>query len=193
LPVVFRGDGPASAFGPVQSPGHPVPDEVVDPTLVGEADFVLGGVDIDIHLVERQVQKQNGEGKLPLHQPAAVAFEKGVLNHPVPHPAPVHIEVDPPGGAAGQPRRPQVSGQPDLPRLLRQGDQFAARQAPQDIGHPPCRVVGTGPLANGPAVVGKLEVDPGIPQGHAGDGIADVAHLGVDGLEEFAPGGGVVK
>ena len=73
--------------------------------MLGEADLVFGGMNIDIHLAKGHFDKQGGDRKLTFDQPLGIAFKQGMLDDPVSHESAVDVNEQAPGGAAGGPRR----------------------------------------------------------------------------------------
>ncbi len=165
----------------------------VHPARVHEADLVLGGMHVDIHLVEGQLQKQGGQGKLAFHQPAAEAFEQRVLDHPVAHPPAVDEKEGAPRGAARQAHRRQVAAQAQRSAFAAHGRQLLGFERAEHIGRPHGSVGGPGPLLDRLAVVDQFDMHLGIAQGHAGHMVGDVSHLGARGFEKLAARRGVEK
>ncbi len=73
--------------------------------LLGKAHLVLGGMNIDVHLVVGDLDKKNRHWKLPLHQAFTVSLKQGVPDNPVADKPAVDKYICPSGGAARNPRR----------------------------------------------------------------------------------------
>ena len=53
-------------------------------SLAHKADFMLGRMHIDVHLVKGNLKKQHGHRILAFHQTSGIAGKQGVLNDPGP-------------------------------------------------------------------------------------------------------------
>ena len=65
--------------------GHGRLHKVVNRALLGKANLVFGGMNIDIHLVMRNGDKERRDRILPFHQALPIPREQRVLNDPVAH------------------------------------------------------------------------------------------------------------
>ncbi len=158
---------------------------------VAEADFGLRRVHIDVDQRRVDADKQADGGLAAAVQHVAVGFAQGVGDHLVAHEAVVYENILAVLGFGGAGR---VDGEAaDRERAGRDfqrpcgADEIVA----EDVGDAP-RAVAGGELEQVAAVVGQAEGD--IRAGHcqAADGVGAVGEFGAFGLEEFAPGRGVV-
>ena len=148
--------------------------------LFGKSDFVLGGVDIDIHPVERNGEEQYCHREAALHQPAGVARHQGMSDHPVPDKPSVDINVDPPGRAAVDPGGGQPTGGGEVAVFKFQAVQSALYIPSEDIGDPIRRIRCGGPVFHHFFIVKQSEMDLRPPHGDAGKGIRHMAHFSTD-------------
>ncbi len=77
---------------------------------VYKANFIFGRMHVDIHLIKRNFDKNNGNRKLPLDQALRKSLKDTVLDRPVAHEPAVDKDIEPPGGAARHPRRTDPAG-----------------------------------------------------------------------------------
>ena len=68
-------------------------DSVVDPSLVPEADLMLSGVDVHIHLAGGDVDEQDHHRIAPPLHEVPVTLEDGVLDHFIADKAGVYIGI----------------------------------------------------------------------------------------------------
>ena len=78
--------------------------------LLDKAHLMLGGVDIDIHLVIGNFDKNNRHWELSLHQAFTVSFKQGVPDDPVADKTAVDKYICPSGSAARNPWRSCPAG-----------------------------------------------------------------------------------
>ena len=107
--------GPQLAFMTAQGRGHTVLDGGMDGARVRKADFMLGGMDIDVHLVVGQLDEQYGQWKTAFHQAAVIAFRQCMLDHPVAHAPSVDKYIGAAVGGAGQLRRADMAFDGNIP------------------------------------------------------------------------------
>ena len=65
---------------------------------------------VDIHLIKRDFDKNNGNRKLPFDQALRKSRKDTVLDRPVAHEPPVDKDIEAPGGPAGYPRGTDPAG-----------------------------------------------------------------------------------
>ena len=173
--------------------GHGRLHEVVNRALLGKANLVFGGMNIDIHLVIRNGDKEGRDGILPFHQSLPIPCEQRVLNDPVAHMSAVDENKHAARRAAKllRIRHPSV----DSAELGVPGNwiEITTQFCPQDIGNPVESIDGGRPALQNPAVVHQTEIDLGSAQCDGGHDVGDMSHFGGDALHEFSPGRCVEK
>jgi hypothetical protein len=143
----------------LQRPRYGNPHQVVDFPLPGKAHLVLGGMNVHVHRVGRNLQMDHRHREAPFDQALPVALEQGVLHHPVAHDAAVDKDKDAPGGAAKHPGGGNPAGDTAGLGSPLQRMELAMHALTQDIQHPLQRVGGGGPILETSAVVVQPERD----------------------------------
>jgi len=170
---------------------HAVEDELVHGAGIPEAHFGLGRMHIHIHgaRVDGQEQAQAGLAAAVQHVP--VGFAQGVADHLVAHEAAIDegvlgvLGLAGPGGVDDQAGERKGAGRDVDGTGL--ADEFLTKD-----GAYPLFQIGPGQLQAGAAVVGQGEGHVRMSQGDALEIFGAMAKFGAFGLEEFAPGRGVV-
>jgi hypothetical protein len=168
-------------------------DELVQPVAVAKSRFGFRRVDIHVHLVRRQFEKQEGHRVPACHQQSTVCFLECVSQAAVADPAAIDEEVLHPGMSALTRRIGDVAGQSYRSLLRLNGVEPVAHLGAEKKADPVKHAGRGGHFVDELAVVAHGPMDGQVRQGESAKGLTDVAHLGRRGAEELAPHGRVVE
>jgi hypothetical protein len=167
--------------------GH---DEAVESAGVFEADFDLGGVDVDVDVFGGQREEEDGGGLSAGLGEAAVGFLEGVGEGFVLDGPAVDVEVLVLGGGVGEFGEADDTGEVDLGVAELDGEVLLAEGV--GPGFEEAEFGGGGGKAEGgTGVVGEGEVDVWVREGELEDHLGDMAELGGGAFHELSAGGGV--
>ncbi len=166
----------------LQSMGNRRPDRVMNPFLVAESHFIFCRMNIDIHSVKRNPDKQHRHGELAFDKPSGISLKQSMLYHPIPGSPSIDIDVHTAGCFACDRRRRKPPFQLQISVVVLNGYESFFQLRSQYMDHPVCRVGYSYPVFQQFIVVKQFELNPGPPQGHGGNHIGDVTHFGLDTL-----------
>ena len=163
--------------------------QVVKGLAVAETDLDLGRVNVDVDLLRRQLEKEEGHGIAAGHQQAAVGFLERVAQAPVPDTAAVDKHILHLGRAAFAGRVTDVAAQHDrtLPCFERVElvAHLRTEEKPEALAQP-----GRGrDLVNVLGVMAQCQVQLRMGQGQTRERLAHVTHLGRRAAEKLAAHG----
>ena len=193
---VDRAHGGHGRLG-VEGLPHGLLERAEDAVVVPEADLALGGVNVDVDVLEGHDDVDGGDGEAPLHEEAVVGLLQREGEHAVLRPAAVDEEADVVavgavqlGGAdhPGGERRVGIfaGGAGDLQHLT---GHFQA----VDGGEGLAGVATAGRCERGRGAGVEAEADVGIGEGVAGDDGVDAGVLGGGGAQELFSRGHVLE
>ncbi len=122
---LLRGKGPAcgwirpralSGLFPFQSPLQCAHQEIMHQSRIPEPHFVLGGMNVHIHLLRGHLQEQNERGVPSGIETLLVGLSNGMVDQPITDDTTVEIEILQIGLAASEIRRGQPPPQPQSRR-----------------------------------------------------------------------------
>ncbi len=166
-------------------------EPAVDAAAVGEADFQLARVDVDVDHFGGHLQPQETDRLSADHQQPAVCLAQGVLQRSVADVSTVEEQVLHPVVAAADRRVTDVPGDADLAVVAVDRDQRAGDLVAEEGFDPFGPAGGRGQVVDRFVAAAEDEMDVGVAEREPGECLDQVSPFGRLGLEEPSADGGV--
>ena len=149
---------------------------------VYKANFVFGRMHVNIHLIKRNFDKNNSDGKLPLHQALRKSLKDTVLDRPVAHKPAVDKDIDSFRGAAGDSGGSIPAADRNDIFTIFEGVEIRFNAASEHICNPGQMIRTGGPAFNAFFIVKQAEMHIGPTQRDSRNRIRNMSHFRHGGL-----------
>ncbi len=160
---------------------------VVNGPRAAEPYLRLGGMNVDVDLVVRNLDEHHRRRIPTVHEQRAVAGEQRVRDHLVAHVAPIHVREDLSLARKGRLRVADPAVHGDAATLVTESEQRPSPLGAQHLAHPLGGVFDRSVIEQRATVVGESEGDLRPRQRQPGQQLADVSDLGGGCSQELAP------